>query len=529
MPTSKLFLLAGLSSLYGLIGCAMPEDGLEDECADGKCDVAKTPCDGIMIDKSGNKMKNPARSVDDPFAKAVLHAGDTCPTTFSEIMDKLRENDKEGCTEERDGIETRVISETAQAQGKATNYRAVVTRTCNNRSTDGIVFSLFGLSAGAAKLPEAVEIIAFDETEGVFNYYETDGSELHFFGSSKDMLKGPGQNGDKRCANCHVAGGLVMKELDTPWLHWEGHMDTPGAEALIKKHKNLGSQTSGAELEGLVKGANEKWNKTRIATLKAAGKVDELLKPLFCSTEFNLDNGADFESPVLGGPGGSELSRIPFDVLLDPQLKSFGSISVEFSDYDAKIKANGQKLNGIPGAIDTVFDYVFPERAHIDNDYVEQLVAAGIIDADFVKDVLMVDFTRPVFSDDRCALAAFAPQLSAEDLKADKIRDGFIAALEAESPTATSPGGVLLKNLKTAADATAHDGKVDAFVAACTALGSSTFLDNQLKITSLIRDISRESPIMEFEQTMPDDTLNVNRGARLDPKTCQLTNAFVAP
>ncbi len=528
MPTSKLFLLVGLSSL-GLIGCATPDDGLEDECADGKCDVAKTPCDGIMIDKSGNKRKNPARSVDDPFAKAVLHAGDTCPTTFSEIMDKLRENDKEGCPEERDGIETRVISETAQAQGKATNYRAVITRTCNNRSTDGIVFSLFGLSATAAKLPEAVEIIALDETEGVFNYYETDGSELNFFGSSKDMLKGTGEGGDRRCAGCHAAGGLVMKELDTPWLHWEGHMDTPGAEALIKKHKNLGSQTSGAELEGLVKSANEKWNKTRIATLKAAGKVDELLKPLFCSTEFNLDNGSDFESPVKGGPGGDELSQIPFDVLLDPQLKSFGSISVDFADYDAAIKANGQKLNGITGAVDTVFDYVFPERAHIDNDYIDQLVAAGIINADFVKDVLMVDFTRPVFSDDRCALVAFAPTLTSANLKATKIRDGFIASLTAESPTATSPAGVLLKNLKAKTDAAKHDTAVDAFVAACTALGSSTFLQNQLQVTSLIRDISRESPIMEFEQTMPDDNLEVNRGARLDPKTCQLTTSFVAP
>jgi hypothetical protein len=28
-------------------------------------------------------------------------------------------------------------------------------------------------------LPEAVEIIAFDETAGVFNYYETDGRDAN--------------------------------------------------------------------------------------------------------------------------------------------------------------------------------------------------------------------------------------------------------------------------------------------------------------------------------------------------------------
>ena len=46
---------------------------------------------------------------------------------------------------------------------------------------------------------------------------------------------------------------------------------------------------------------------------------------------------------------------------------------------------------------------------------------------------------------------------------------------------------------------------------------------------SLLRDQARNSPIMEFEATMPDDTLNVDRASRLDPKTCQITTSFVAP
>ncbi len=521
---SKWFLLA---STLAFVGCAMPEDsGLEcDE--NGKCDDGPTPCDGVMKDKSGNKKTNPARLLEDPLAKAVFKTGDSCPTSFAEIMDKLRENDKEGCPGEQDGIETRVISETAQATGKATSYRAVTTRTCNSRNTDGIVFSLFGLSAGAASLPQGFEVMAFDETAGIFNYYESDGDTLNFFGNSKDMLKGKGTGDDRRCAGCHVAGGMVMKELDTPWLHWEGHMDTPGAEALIKKHKNLGSQTSGAELEGVVKSANEKWNKTRIATLKAAGNVEELLRPLFCSTEFNLDNGADFESPVKGGPGGDEMSSVPFDSLLDPQLKSFGSISVEFADYDSLIKANGQTLPGVAGAIDTVFDYVFVERSHIDNDYVDQLIAADIINISFVKDVLMVDFTRPVFSSDRCGLLSFAPTLSGADLTAAKIKTAFIESLEAESPTATSAAGTLLTNLKAANDADDHGRKVDAFVAACTALGSRPFLQNAMAVNSLVRSTAKMSPIMEFESTMPTDRQNVASGSRLHPATCQLTTSFV--
>jgi hypothetical protein len=114
-------------------------------------------------------------------------------------------------------------------------------------------------------------------------------------------------------------------------------MNTPGAQELVTA-ANLGSKTTGAEFENVVKQGNAKWNKTRIATLKEAGNIQELLKPLFCSVEVNLDNGADFESPVAGGPGGSELNRIPFDSLFDPQLKGFGSITVNFADYDAVIR-----------------------------------------------------------------------------------------------------------------------------------------------------------------------------------------------
>jgi hypothetical protein len=313
-------------------------------------------------------------------------------------------------------------------------------------------------------------------------------------------------------------------------MHWEGHENTPGSDDLVKKHKNLGSKTSGAEFEGVVKSANAKWNKTRLATAKASeNAVEELLRPLFCSVEVNVDNGADFGSPVGGGPGGSELSSIGFDSLVDPQLKGFGSIPVTFADYDSVIKANGQRVEGVSGAIDTLFDYAFIERSHADNDHVNQVKAAGIIDDDFIKDALMVDFTRHVFSDDRCGLLTFAPKLSGEDLTPAKIRDGFIAKLESETPAPGSPAAVFLANLKAQGDAASHNTKVDTFINACKALGSKPFIENALKITSLNRNTARERPVFEFAPSMPQDNQSVSEGSRLDPKTCQVSTQFVAP
>ena len=62
---------------------------------------------------------------------------------------------------------------------------------------------------------------------------------------------GPGASGDRRCAACHTGGGLIMKELDTPWVHWEGHMDTPGAAELV----NAGVMLAGEGLHPSSKGA----------------------------------------------------------------------------------------------------------------------------------------------------------------------------------------------------------------------------------------------------------------------------------
>jgi hypothetical protein len=540
LPRVLLALL--LPALAAPIGCATEASDAGGACESGKCDeldrpdseIPATPCDGILHDLSGRNHSKVAGRLNDPLANFVFKTGTDCPATFGEIMDKLRTTDTGNCADAKSGISTRFISETAQATGQPTSYRAVVTRTCGERSTHELMFSLFGIEAGATQLPQNVEIIAFDKTAGVFNYYEAEANgEIKFFGNSTDMLRGANRE-ERRCATCHTGGGPVMKELDTPWLHWEGHMDTPGAADLIANNEDLGQHTNGAEFEDVVKNANKAWNKGRIAFLKAQGTSKEaisaLLRPLFCTVEVNLDNGADFASPIQGGPGGSEMSGIPFDSLLDPFFKEFGSIPVTFEDYDALIKQNGQTVEDVPGAIDTVFDYVYVERAFADTDYVRQLIDAQVLDDDLIKDVLAVDFTRPVFSTDRCDLLQFAPELAGGTaLSPAAIRDGLIANLVAADVPPDSPAGHLVRNLKRQGDEAVHHATVDKFVAACQALGSRALLERALTITSLNRDLARGMKVFEFPPTMPDDNLNVTEGLRLHPDTCDLVEGFIFP
>jgi hypothetical protein len=524
-----LSLLGAAGLLVAGAACGNGSSGSGASCDGAKCDdldkpdseIPDSPCDGKIEDESGRGHEKIAGRLHDPLATHVLQKVSPCPTTFQDLMTALKTQDD--C---RDSLQSRAISETAQAMGMATSYRLVTSCGVTSGEEDAQVhFSLFGVRAGATALPRNVEIIAFDATTGVFNYYETDGNKIQFFGNSKDMLKGKGAGEVRRCATCHTGGGLVMKELDTPWLHWEGHMETPGADALVEAHRDLlGFKSDGAELEFTVKDGNSKWNRTRLEFLRSLGDTRKILEPLFCSVEVNLDNGADFESPVAGGRGGDEIREIPFDVLLDPAINNdFGGIAIEFSDYDAQIKANGQKLGGVPGAVDTVFDLVFPERAHADMDYVDKLIDAGILDQELARDILAVDFTRPIFSDDRCGLLDKVPSIPASELTAATLRQALELAVADAAPG--TPAGDLKHNLSTDRG---HGKRVRQFIAACRARSSSEFLADALRFISLLRDQARALPVMEFPQTMPDDDLTVAAGSRLDPATCELTEGFVS-
>ncbi|MBX3159698.1 MAG: hypothetical protein KF773_27255 [Deltaproteobacteria bacterium] len=525
MTTRSILLLTASLVAPTLYGCAAPDGDLG--CADGKCDedIPDSPCDGLILDESGHGFKKIGGRNNDAVAKLLFRDGE-CPTSMPAMMAKLREVDTDGCSGDTAGIQTRLISETAQATGRAPNaYRSVTSRACGGRNSSAILFSQF-VSPTAKEAPETAEFISLDETSGVFNYYEADGDKITFFGSSKDFLRDEGG----RCKSCHTDGGLIMKELDSPWIHWEGHKDHPGSGDLVRAIKDFGSKSSGIEFEGTVVNANAKYNTTRLELLKDGENVTEqVLRPLFCTVQINLANGAAFESPVAGGPGGDELRSIPFKAFLDPALKSFGGFSVTFADYDAQIKANGQRVQGIPNAIDSIFDLTFPMRSRADVDYVEKLVSGGIVDGDFVKDALMVDFTRSIFSDDRCGLLSFAPKLSGSNLNPTSIREGFIANLEAESPVAGSPAATFLAHLKAEGDGSAHQGKVDAFVAACNALGSKRLVDNAMQVISGTRTTVRERPIIEFPATLATDNLRTDASSRLHPTDCSVTTRYVAP
>ena len=364
----------------------------------------------------------------DPVAAFLLRLGD-CPTTHEAFVEKFQKNHlKPGSGEPAEGedsvppvecdraVESYVVSETAQIHESedGSSYRVVVSRQCGDTDRHELLWSLFGVSGKGENwnLPagRGIELMAYDETAGVYNYYEIDGGGYVFHGNSKDILDGTAG----RCKGCHVGGGLIMKELDTPWLHWEGHEDIPGAADMVKNNEELlGFKGTGSTFEGITKRGNDQYNKARAEWTMFERSTKDLLRPLFCADEVNLDNAVGFRNTMV--------SNIPGDFFLARRFTKFNrKVEMPSEVYESMMDEIGSRVPGVNGEFkDTVFRFAFPEQSHIDESFVKVLLSGididgtkvKVLDDELVDDVLSVDFTRPIFNEERCALLQHVPEI----------------------------------------------------------------------------------------------------------------------
>jgi hypothetical protein len=534
MKTSTTFGSIAVALLLG--ACSAPGEepaGAADPVTGDDQEIKSTDC-AIKNAATGAPLTTEElKGLNDPVARLVL-GGSVCPKTFKEITKKLADNDAPcnvAPSAESFGLvgpSTRFVSETSQVLGKPDTFRAVFQRQCGKREAHDLFASTFGMSLEAG-LPDSAEMIGRDARSGVFNYYAREDNEWRFFGSSKDYVTSgydcdangacvPKAAKAQRCAGCHTGGGLVMKELQSPWVHWEGDTRTPGVGKMFKQHPELGQRGDGIDLEFSVESGNDAWTKKRIEILKTQGTA-ELLRPLFCTVDVNLDSA-----------GLDSVGSLPPSLFVDPAWDVFEFPTVSAKHYTALVAAaeqkvvdgSGTQLVGKKGPVtDTFFKLTFPSRPfkNLDAMHNRALLEQKIVDNDFVRDVLHVDFTRPIFSRARCDLLQFAPKLDAASMNPQAIKDGFKKNLAGQTSPAAKQ---LLANLETAGDAKAHTADVKRFFAACQARPKKALLREALAYASQLRSDFRALPIAEFAETLPVDKRTKPTDRAFDPNTCIL-------
>jgi hypothetical protein len=544
---SAFALLFVVGSFLAANACSDASDGSDTSGQD----LTSTGCTVVSV-KDGHTL-SPAElaALNDPVANGILR-GDNCPLTFTDIQAKLAKTDP--CGPKEDGISTRFVTDRAQLLEKPDSYRAVVKRECNGRTTDHELFmSVFGISTQsdatgkvtASRVPQTtLELIGEQRVtgdggrtvSGVFNFYAREDNQWKFFGSSKDFLSQsydcnsdgaciPRAATAQRCASCHVGGGLVMKELESPWVNWEGDRQTPGTKDLIAANPQLfGKLGNGVDLESSVEDANQNdWVPTRVQFLKTLG-LKEVLRPVFCSTDMNLKS--DRQAPSV-------------DLMTDRIFNGASLGNIKSADYVSAITLAGQRIvDGRTGkqliggkdnkpVADTAFGFTFPMRSRQDSDYATELQNQQIADIDLLKDILIIDFTRPLYSPTRCGLLDRVPDLAPEDMHFDKVKKALAGAFDGAQDAA---GAELATHLKDETDAAVHDFAVKKFLDVCVARSkgdTANYLKELLRYASHLRKAAKRAQnatnggIIEFSETLPQDNLD-EPTTGFDPVTCKL-------
>lgn len=359
----------------------------------------------------------------DPFAKRLLSKG-KFPQGAEDLIEKLKAAvpAKDPLQDGRSFVlgEGSQIAPSAKSAGVERNLRFVVTL---GRGPDGpdVFISIFNPTH-----PGGVEVMAWDAEEGGFNYYRSARTSARwmFGGNSRHALRDSSRG--KGVFESHRSGALLMKELKTPWVHW----DSPAANIFEtalesderQEHRFFKEKDPNGALAfetDAARPAISRWARARFERIrKGAGEVTrprQIMEQILDTPTVNLhsthiESDALSPSSVLDLPTGFFLDH---EALCDtlgleppPQFNLSGKIYAKaLGRFDVRLD-DGQ---GFSQKGDTHFCFVVPERAFEDLVVLREAIEIGLLSRRLAAALLMVDPWNPVFSDRRRSLLQHAP------------------------------------------------------------------------------------------------------------------------
>lgn len=268
-----------------------------------------------------------------------------------------------------------------------------------------------------------VELIAWDKSKGLFNFYELIGqgktAQWFYRGDSVDILhdnayiyRDPPAGQPKfgktlRCAACHSSGGPIMKELALPHNDWwtvarplSFGSNQPSTE--IKKWLDQ-LVDAGTFATNVKNGIHELEESPTYKKARASLSLQEQLRPLFCENEINLESNLapfDSQSPL----------HIPSGFFLNQRLAS-PVVTLDFADYLDFLKTHAMHFPET-NAMDADHSWLTPVKSYSDLLAIQSLIDNATVNEAFVVSVLTIEIKTPLFSKDRCSLLKLLPAAS---------------------------------------------------------------------------------------------------------------------
>lgn len=448
---------------------------------------------------------------DDPFWNAVL-----APGARPQTLRALREALGDRVPVERSyvvGEGAQLPADVGRAQS-ARDLRLIVTRADPDAQPDVLV-------ATAPRLDDAVvflQVIGWDGSAGAYQFYERRHGAWVWAGSSFDALS-PGSR-RKGPFDSHVNGGLNMKEMKAPWLHWHSQSAEIRDAVLadedpLLRHElwTARSHANRFELE-VVRPGIRRWTRSRLERSLASGRLEGFrifFRHLATTTTVNLVSTLQ-ESRILDA---TVRLLLPTSFFLDADAL-FGAIGLEpdiqpvaldgaryaacLRRFDVHLSDGTRRFDG-----DTHFAFAVPERAFEDLVVVEELLARGIVSDRLAAAILMVDFSNPIFSARRERLRAHVPDVATPG-DAAALERAVVASLERapETRDAGTPEAELAGWLRDPQWRTNATRAMEAFFeAVANRLVSDAGVDDLFALADSRRREFRRRPLAEFPLTLP--------------------------
>lgn len=265
-----------------------------------------------------------------------------------------------------------------------------------------------------------IEAISWDSRRKLYHFYELRGIEnggVRWFyrGNSKDAYKdntwlyrinpeGENHFGNRmRCSACHNSGGPILKEMNSPHNDWWTN-NRPLILAPNKPDDDVGhllEQVKDASVFANEVGTGMRHLIDSKTMKKFQGKLSlqEQLRPLFCTTEINLESSTGSSEAIVSIPSAFWLNPLLGRIDLTISAKDYNQLLEEFNTYFPETSLR-----------DADHAWLTPVKGKADLNAIKQLIQHNTISEQFARSVLMIDFTNPLFSTKRCELLKLIPE-----------------------------------------------------------------------------------------------------------------------
>ncbi|MGE0173335.1 MAG: hypothetical protein AB7T49_11130 [Oligoflexales bacterium] len=294
------------------------------------------------------------------------------------------------------------------------------------------------------------ELLAFDQNSQVFNYYKLENGVYNFKGNSFSK--------DNPCLECHVNGGMIMKELVIPWPHWgpdfatEENVHVYGQDIL----GNMREPIPPVDMEKFTRQSIEMVTKTYVRKIKNAeapfanATLRDVLRPLFCDAEVTLEDGIELAPSGDGALISTKNRMFMPDQRLIAEGNAFGISNDVLPELPG---ANEEEAFGKKKGLTRVLGLIVTKSAS-DLGYIDALKADGMISEELILSSRMTDYTNPIHSIRRCSVLKHVPETKFTDLKtAQNVDKELLGKLASDSdPVVKEFVGYLSGNIKNTKD-----------------------------------------------------------------------------